>query len=478
MQVTSLLQTIRGWAPIIGGKWDRLLAALHLRKPKAPAIPLPPAIVDQHPARPPATRKVKAKRDEIGPDGNRWRFRREDVEQAGTFYFRGGLLDDLGGYFRVIARLKKAHTDAFDLYSKVGATLVPPKGLFGIKTLPSIWHDSEQRPTFGAISLVSKDLKDSDEHIYAHLMYFMKLDVPPADVAPTSGDVYEVTLYYDHIRAKYDKKCPKWMRKAGFCLQFHVAVEGRDRVRVLKRLQTSYQQPNYRAGGKWRRLQRQRRSGNKGSCTDGQGGATHIPTKVWDYPRLLIDHYKDQRWADVPNKPSIDEYGTWLLCFIANSAIAQELGVRIAVTDAQGLTASFSVDTKRMAYFFKDRDVVLTERGKTARIFHVVRPHERTLKSGKVTYLKMGFRGLRRFTWAGYQVHVTVPGLHHTPLFEFDGGMFDNQTAQALGLDMGASLDLEQLGDSLHRVTHDEQAIVNEELKRMQHEPRGTAAAE
>src|SRR5215471_16353103 len=58
-------------------------------------------------------------------DDDKWHFTREAVEESGTFYFRGALLDHLKVYFEVLARMKGASHDAFQLYSQVGATLLP-----------------------------------------------------------------------------------------------------------------------------------------------------------------------------------------------------------------------------------------------------------------------------------------------------------------------------------------------------------------
>jgi hypothetical protein len=71
-----------------------------------------------------------------------------------------------------------------------------------------------------------------------------------------------------------------------------------------------------------------------------------------------------------------------------------------------------------MGYFFQDRDITLTSNGVKQRIFHFVAPHVR--KNG--TTVKAHFRGIREFDWAGYRVLVTIPGLHHIPLNEFNVG--------------------------------------------------------
>jgi hypothetical protein len=82
------------------------------------------------------------------------------------------------------------------------------------------------------------------------------------------------------------------------------------------------------------------------------------------------------------------------------------------------LTATFGVDPRRMSYFFRDRDIKLTTDGATKPIFHIVRPHQRV--DGSI--VPMHFRGLKQFSWADYNVCITVPGRDHLMLPEFDVG--------------------------------------------------------
>jgi hypothetical protein len=128
---------------------------------------------------------------------------------------------------------------------------------------------------------------------------------------------------------------------------------------------------------------------------------------------------------------------------------ANDTGVRISIEAKDGMAASFGLDMKRSAYFFKDRDPVLTPQGRKARIFHVVRPHMRRLKDGRELALKMHFRGLRRFAWGDYQVHITVPGLHHKPLTELMPDLADLEAARALNRDKGM-VPTKVFGDMLH----------------------------
>ena len=69
------------------------------------------------------------------------------------------------------------------------------------------------------------------------------------------------------------------------------------------------------------------------------------------------------------------------------------------------LVATFGVEIKRTAYFFKDRDVTLTASGRRARIFHIVRPQIRLHKEGGIP-VRLHFRGIILFDWAGYKISL------------------------------------------------------------------------
>lgn len=396
-------------------------------------------------ARKPGTRRARKTVlhvDQSEPDDDddnpRWRFEPKDVEQQGTFYFRGGLLNELPTYFNVIARFKGAHRDAYAIYSKIGATLVPQRALLPWGELPSLWLNRKTRPSFGALAWML-DIEDNDK-LYPRLVYCHRMDMPPSYVEPSDGQVYEVGAYFDMRSDQKNKRFPVSIRKHGFSVLYHVAINDQGDCRTLKHLQTHYQYIQYRALVSGKR---------KDHFT------ASIPTKLWDYPPGLTDWWKDNKAAQDDNW-DVNQFGCHFIMNIASMMHAGETGIRIEVTDKASNVAAFAVDMKRTAYFFKDRDVVLTAKGAHARIFHVVRPHIRTLKkTGKTLALKMHFRGLRRFMWAGYQVLITVPGLHHSPLFELRGGTVDWDTAKALGTDRGL-VDMEQFADRVVSHLHGE----------------------
>lgn len=355
-----------------------------------------------------------------GDDEHHWDLRPQS-EDTGVFYFRGALLDRLDIYFRAVARMKKAHRDAYDIYTRVGGTMIPSNSLASMCTLPAFWHTPKNRPAFGCVHVASADRNDDN---MLQLLYFEKMAEPGPwiELAP-GADVYEVNAYLDdlandaseRINKLKSRRWRRWLRQCGFVFQFWVAVEPDGSMRPLKTLQTDWKNITYRGNGY--------RGGGK---TRKQVFSESIPQKYWSYPYNLRWWWKECHEQDKYHE-TIEEWACSTLRLIANFAQAAEFAVRISVEDAHEHRAVFALDWKRTSYFFKDRDVILTPKGKSARIFHIVRPHMRKGAGGQETAVHMHFRGLRRFKWGNYNVHITVPGLHHMPLVEFTVGMVPMQ---------------------------------------------------
>lgn len=72
----------------------------------------------------------------------------------------------------------------------------------------------------------------------------------------------------------------------------------------------------------------------------------------------------------------------------------------------------FSVPHTMAKYFFKDRGKTVTINGNTQPIIHSVVEHKRTLKSGKTMMVKEHIRGVRLFTWKGFNCSVSAPKFH------------------------------------------------------------------
>jgi hypothetical protein len=399
------------------------------------------------PARLPRSPRRATKTTEVAEaDGRGFNFGREDVEEAGAFYFRGALLNDLPKYFRSLRRLRGADPDVYHLCSTIGMSLLPARMIGILCDMPAYWRDPKLRPAFGAASFAEHGKEDN----LLRLVYFQRMEIPPADVEPTNGQIYQVSVYYDDDNTESQKKhrAPKWMRKHGFAAHFFVSVDDQCRVTLLKQFQIRHQMIHFRAG--------QHSASNRGPNSHTNGNHTRklkfseaIPIKLWDYPVFLHDAYRDRHGGKAGTNEEIAHFEERMFCLIASFANANEMGVRVSITARDGLVASFALDMKRSAYFFKDRDQVLTAEGKAARIFHVVRPHTRHLKNGKSIDLRMHFRGLRKFPWAGYEVHITVPGLHHLPVLELMPDVSDLHSARLLGRD-GNMTTTKVFGKELH----------------------------
>jgi hypothetical protein len=105
--------------------------------------------------------------------------------------------------------------------------------------------------------------------------------------------------------------------------------------------------------------------------------------------------------------------------FLAEASGAVQVNIRARGAGSERF-CHFSIPVDRTGVFFKDRDLTVNQRGKVARIFHHVDAHDRTLRSGKTIPVSEHYRGLRKFTWKGHQVCITVADHHHGALSGMD----------------------------------------------------------
>lgn len=420
------------------------------------------------------------------PKPNRERIQlTEDPEQWGQYYFRDAILDQLDRYWIYLGRMKHGDNDAYELLRQVGIQLVPWSATqnfdnwshgeqSGVVELSPWWRS--HRPAFGAIAygfdnvsdyedyIIVGDLAEpdtpeqverrrkikeekfglkqenmlrpvyltktaykNDERIYCprivwtpRFLYFNKYAKPPPDFERlTGGDTYAMTVYWDRC----DKAVPKrWRKKnhGGVPQTYGIYVERNSGlVRVLR------QKIHERVVIKWTK-------GPYGGRCDEPTEFTHTH---WDVPdRYLRWAHRD--FSDIEPEDYLRRLFIEAACMYESAVLGSM--VRIAVQRGD-LVATFGVEIKRMSHFFRDRDVSLTVKGARRPVFHVVRPHIR--KTG--AEVPMHFRGMREFDWAGYKVSVTVPGLHHEPLPEFDVGMHDRRNSK---IDPKNAMNAEKVG--------------------------------
>lgn len=341
----------------------------------------------------------------------------KESEIYGEFNFRDSILDQIDRYWVYLERMKKHDPDSYGFYKQVGATIVPriATGTYSrsvddpIKKMTKEeieqykkevylppWFNTH-RPSFGCIAWGAHSLSEKHEIEESHgkkwmmipkFLYFSKYKKPPPEVQPMSGgDVYRMTIWWDRPQ---DKK-HKWGKPNEFAV--FVNKKG-TQIQVLRQLDTKIMQ-----------VPRKHSSWDYSS----------VPQRAWRIP----DDY--EQWA---HSRGIDAqlHLAHLFCHAINKQETSNYSmVRVAVTKGD-LTATFGVAVKRMAYFFQDRDIRLTGSGHKKPIFHLVRPYTRS----DGVHVKMHFSGEQHFSWAGYDVNITVPGLDHFLLQDIDIGFEDS----------------------------------------------------
>ena len=292
------------------------------------------------------------------------------------------------------------------MYRQLGAVLVPrfctgasqkaewhkvtdvEKYKKGITLSP--WF-KELRPSWGCVVHGADPLFEERERtskiLTPRFLYFVRYEKAPPEVQPkpAEGDVYSMTVWWDSTERK---------RKWGIPNEFAIFVskDGKT-IKPLKTIKT--------------RMVRVGKSGNNFNYD-------LIPQREWYLPH----HYEE--WAESYGV-SADLHLAHIFCdLVRDYEWSQYSMARVSVQNGD-LTASFGINPRRLAYFFQDRDIIVTVNGSRKRILHYVRPHIR--EDG--TAVKAHFRGAREFKWAGYSVLVTIPGRDHIPLPEYNVGSTD-----------------------------------------------------
>jgi len=337
----------------------------------------------------------------------------EEKEFFGQFRFRDTILDQLDRYWFYLERMRRHDADAFGFYKQVGMNLLPYSAYnaFG-KFKDKDWFFTPEeierykkniylppafnvaRPAFGCIAYAAnpkfesweaESKKTGKRSIWPRFMYYVKYTRPPPTVQMMrGGDVYSMTIWWDSL----DKK-----RKWGVPQDFAVFINRKGtQIQILKTCEP--------------RMIPIREKHSLASF--------EIPDKSWRIPHEYEEWAKDHGL-------DAQTYLAYLFTNVLRDQEEAQFGdVRIAV-HKDDLTAIFHLDSRRLAYFFQDRDIELTDSGLRKRMFHVVRPF---IRSDGVA-VKMHYRGERHFTWAGYDVNITVPGLDHFMQDNFDIGVHD-----------------------------------------------------
>jgi len=413
----------------------------------------------------------------------------EDPEQYGQYYFRDAILDQLETYFIYLKRMKRQNKEAYELHRRLGIHILPQSA---IRNFDKWRKDNEEaelsawwkynRPGFGAIAYGIDDEAIHEEKIwtadlspeqYAALekkhhwhdkdkprpfngrmmtmtggkdfktldgetiktgivwvpkfLYFTKWTKVPSNVQKVvSGDVYSMTVHWDRMSGMSRTKHKQ--HKDGSAQDYAICVDGETgKVRLLK----TFMHQQF-------------------TVVPKHGKTFQIPHNHWGFPTEYVSGASGR--LDMPPEDYLVRVFMEAALLYENASLGSM--VRITASKDRGkLVAAFGVDIKRMAYFFKDRDVtadLLTESGRRKPIFHITRPY--TKKTGKA--VPMYFSGLKEFTWAGYKISITVPGRDHMHLSDFDVGSLSLTEAE-LKKSGKKMLNTGQVGDFLNQMVKD-----------------------
>jgi hypothetical protein len=372
----------------------------------------------------------------------------QESEFTGEFNFRDSILEQLERYWVYIERMRKHDPESYGFYKKLGAAIVPyamtqaclklrPHKDFTPEELEKYRSDiklppwfKQHRPGFGCVVVGADPLtekKELEERFdnpdkrlcLPKFAYFVKYDKPPPEIQPMAdGDTYKLTIWWDKPQ---DPTMKGQFRKWGAPEDIAIFInrEG-TKIQALRCCKTEMVRVGKRGNNRRYEL---------------------IPSRNWRIPEIYV------KWA---KSFGLDPqtHLCHIFAMVVNEFEHTNLAMaRVAVSKGD-LTAAFGLDPKRCAYFFQDRDIELTIDGRKKRVFHFVAPHRRA----DGTLVKAHFRGAREFEWAGYRVLITVPGLHHLVLPEFNIGMSDEYWLQDAKDAVGQS----EIGGALARAVRGE----------------------
>lgn len=393
--MSGMLESLRnfGWhVGAIVGRWGK-----RFRSPR-PAIPIPPAKTEAPLARSEkaATHETELPHEREREPGNgqsRMVVRKMPTDgdllagNIGEFRFRETILDDLDHYRRYLARLKSSDREAYELFSRMGMVLSSRHGMFDAKEPEKMLRGNI--PTFGAVVLGDDAMEDDDNTI--KFIYFTKYEKNAPGIEPAPGmQAFSVNVVFDYDGKRYGEKY-KLRRPA--IAEFGVAIDQNGTIRLLRTLIRSRQVIPFRRG---------QHRGSSAVITHQRWGVSPFITRL------------AERRGITPTEAAVTIFSLAVNAWVSIS----DSTIRVHA-QRDGLAAVFAVDMLRTPQFFNDREPVFTKTGRKARIFHIVRAHPRTLPNGKVIGIKTHFAGLRRFSWNGHEVSISVPGREHFSLSEF-----------------------------------------------------------
>lgn len=330
-------------------------------------------------------------RKESAASGARKAKARAPKEHTGSHYYLGDLLDTLDAAFENMRLARRVDPESHAYFSRVGVSVFNSDMLIEGTLAPHI--DLDDPPATG--SVIVPGGHDDDEWASMRLGWFMR-EKRPVNVQPSNRPVYRVCRVF----------APKWTNGKPVAEYGYVALNNDGTVSPLKQC-APYRQP---------------------------GGRGDILRMAWINPW-------DGVGAERGETDSV--YLTRLFALIVNASESSESGLTVRVSSGSA-TMRFAINMLRTPYFFADRDRTVNHNGRTKRIFHIVRGHERIGAGGQKKWIKTHFRGLRQFEWNGYQVSIGLAGKHFTSMTDWRTGVIDERETNGAKL-----LSLGEAGDKI-----------------------------
>ena len=333
--------------------------------------------------------------------------KQKDKEHFGAHYYLSDLLDVMPSAFLGLNMLQKTDPEIHKLFSKTGCAIVSKD--MRVAATKTGYIDFKNAPSFGCAHMVGRAHDDDYEGAYPIICFFNKIK-RPINVQPSNDMIYEFGVVYD---TKHLAKCPPAILEKVY---MSVNEDG-----ALKALKTC-------------------------SPTWVPVGKTSFSRMAWKYPDLLERYAQD--WGDT----DIEGVASWWFNIISHLAMSSESGLTVRVKKKKSVI-SFAIDMERTPYFFSDREKVVTSKGQTKKIFHIVRGHMRKMSDGTEKHIKSHFRGLRKFVWNGYDVSISLAGKHHNSMFSFTGDieLAANEEDQEARIKSGRYVDAGTLGERVDR---------------------------
>ena len=263
-----------------------------------------------------------------------------------------------------------------------------------------LWSDDEENikvnvskamPTLMCICIGNKETRQDSEsdHIYPDIMFAIKHKKLPWYVGYHSGVPYQYgaafrldgRLFWIHMWFTIN-------RKTG-------AMQACEELRTIVNVIPIKNPASKRAGG----------------------GRSHVVTKrAWAQPSFFEnDNHSIAHMRLASKNIFAAMFNWWVKRDERWNVVVKKNGERV----------TFGVDQDQTKLYFKDRDKsVKTASGQTQRIVHYVKEHERTV-GNKSVVIKEHIRGVREFSWAGYECLVTSPKITGKTAATFDSEGID-----------------------------------------------------